>query len=214
MIKIPSGEITLRDDRIQRKWKVEIKPFLLAKYPVTQELYFAITNKSPSAFKGDKKPVEDVSWYDAVKFCNLLSQKEDLQECYSINHNGKEVSLNTRANGYRLPTEGEWEYACRAGNSDVRYGEINNIAWYNKNSENTTHAIGEKDPNAWGLYDMIGNVWEWCWDIYDDEVYGQYRIFRGGGWNDPERGCLATNRRRSHPTFHIDDLGFRVARSL
>lgn len=70
-----------------------------------------------------------------------------------------------------------------------------------------------KEPNAWGLYDMIGNVWEWCWDLYDEKVYGSYRVFRGGGWFDPERGCLSTNRRRGHPTFHIDDLGFRLAKT-
>ncbi len=74
--------------------------------------------------------------------------------------------------------------------------------------------MGQKEPNQWGLYDMLGNVWEWCWDVYDEKVYGTYRIFRGGGWNDTERGCLASNRRRSHPTFQIDDLGFRIAQSI
>ncbi|WP_152495388.1 formylglycine-generating enzyme family protein, partial [Dehalobacter sp. UNSWDHB] len=91
---------------------------------------------------------------------------------------------------------------------------VNKIAWYKENSEGRTHEVGTKEPNAWGLYDMLGNVWEWCWDIYDEKVYGPYRIFRGGGWFDPERGCLATNRRRGHPTFRIDDLGFRLAKSL
>jgi formylglycine-generating enzyme required for sulfatase activity len=214
MVKIPGGEIVLRDDRIKYKWKVEITPFLLAKYPVTQDLYYAITQKSPFSFKGDQNPVENVSWNDAVSFCNLLSQKAGLDECYSISSNGKNVICNWESDGYRLPTEAEWEYACKAGTAEVRYGEIDKIAWYNENSGGKTHEVGKKEPNAWGLYDMLGNVWEWCWDVYDEKVYGSYRVFRGGGWSDPARGCLASNRRRSHPTFCIDDLGLRLAKSF
>ena len=214
MVTIPRGEIVLRDDRIKRKWKVEIQPFLLANYLVTQDLYYAITGKAPFTFKGDQKPVENVSWSDAVYFCNLLSKKEGLKECYSIGSNGEDIMYDREADGYRLPTEAEWEYACRAGTTEVRYGEIDKIAWYNENSGGKTHDVGKKEPNAWGLHDMLGNVWEWCWDVYDEKVYGSYRIFRGGGWSDPARGCLASNRRRSHPTFCIDDLGLRLAKSL
>jgi formylglycine-generating enzyme required for sulfatase activity len=119
------------------------------------------------------------------------------------------------ANGYRLPTEAEWEYACKAGTTGIRYGDLDDIAWYKANSDRSPHDVGLKEPNAWGLYDMLGNVWEWCSDIYDESVYGSYRIFRGGGWSDEERGCMATNRSRSHPTsFKIDDLGFRIARNI
>lgn len=214
MVKIPSGEIILRDDRIKHKWRVEIKSFFLAKYLVTQDIYYNITQKSPSYFKGNQNPVESISWYDAICFCNLLSQREGLEECYSISSNGENVTYNTESNGYRLPTEAEWEYACRAGTTDVMYGEIDRIAWYKENSNGKTHEVGKKEPNSWGLYDMLGNVWEWCWDIYDEETYGSYRIFRGGGWSDPARGCLASNRRRSHPTFYIEDLGLRIAKSL
>jgi formylglycine-generating enzyme required for sulfatase activity len=214
MITIPEGEIVLRDDRIGQTWKVEIKPFLLSRYPVTQDIYFAITGKSPFFFKGDRKPVENVTWNDAVLFCNLLSKKDGLKECYTIDEDDKDVTFNPGSDGYRLPTEAEWEYACRGGATEVRYGEIDKIAWFIENSEGTTHDVGQKDPNAWGLHDMLGNVWEWCWDQYDMKVYGSYRVFRGGGWNDPARGCLASNRRRSHPTFRIDDLGFRIARSF
>ena len=114
-----------------------------------------------------------------------------------------------------MPTEAEWEYTCKAGTKGIRYGEIDLIAWYKGNSEKTTHPVGLKEPNPWGLYDMLGNVWEWCSDIYDEKVYGSYRIFRGGGWYDEARGCMATNRRRSHPiSFKIDDLGFRIAKNI
>jgi len=214
MINIPGGEIVLRDDRIKHRWNVTIAPFLLSKYAVTQELYFALTQKSPFSFKGDKNPAENVSWNEAVLFCNLLSQKVGFNECYLISSDGKDVQFDSGADGYRLPSEAEWEYACRAGTTRARYGEIDEIAWYLENSGGQTHEVGMKEPNAWGLYDMLGNVWEWCWDVYDEKVYGSYRVFRGGGWSDSARGCLASNRRRSHPTFQIDDLGFRLARSL
>lgn len=213
MINIPGGEIELRDDRIKKKWTVTIEPFQLSKFPVTQDSYFAVTQKSPSAFKGERNPVENISWNEAVAFCNRLSQKEGLPEYYVIVKEEKSILCNQAAEGYRLPTEAEWQYACQAGNKEVRYGEIDAIAWYKENAEGRTHEVGKMAPNAWGLHDMLGNVWEWCWDVYDEVVYGSYRVFRGGGWFDPERGCLATNRRRGHPTFQIDDLGFRLAKN-
>lgn len=213
MVKIPEGIITLRDDRLKQQWTVEIPSFLISKYLLTQELYENICNNNPSTFKGSHKPVECVSWKDAVEFCNKLSKKHELNSCYTISKN--EIAFNSKANGYRLPTEAEWEFACKAGTNDVRYGNIDAIAWYKGNSNGYTHNVATKEPNAFGLFDMLGNVWEWCSDIYDETVYGSYRIFRGGGWNDEERGCLATNRRRSHPiAFNIDDLGFRIARNI
>jgi formylglycine-generating enzyme required for sulfatase activity len=212
MIELPAGSIVLRDDRTKQQWTVDIASFLLAKFPVTQALYAEIMAENPSTLKGEQLPVETVSWKDAVTFCNTLSAKERLELCYSFT--GEEITFHPEANGYRLPTEAEWEYACKAGTTDIRYGELDAIAWYKDNSEKTTHNVGTKAPNTWGLYDMLGNVWEWCSDIYDETVYGSYRILRGGGWYDEERGCLATNRRRSHPTsFKIDDLGFRIARN-
>lgn len=211
MVKIPKGEIELRDDRIKSKWKAEIRPFLLARYPVTTSLYYTITNQS--SFNGDTKPAVNISWHDAISFCNLISQKTGLKKCYSISKDGNNIICDWEADGYRLPTEAEWQYACKAGTTGYRYGELDRIAWYDENSGGTIHEVGKKEPNAWGLYDMLGNVWEWCWDLYDEQVYGSYRIFRGGSWAEEARGCGASCRRRSHPTFRIDDLGFRLARS-
>jgi len=215
LVEIPRGKIDLRDDRNRREWKVEIKPFLISKFPVTQDLFFEITGESPSAFKGERKPVETVSWMDAITFCNLLSVKNALDPYYSLSAEKDEINMNALSDGFRLPNEAEWEYSCRAGSIETRYGELDRISWYKNNSGQRTHDVGLKEPNSWGLYDMLGNVWEWCSDIYDETVYGSYRIFRGGGWNDEARSVMATNRRRSHPTsFKIDDLGFRIARTI
>ncbi|WP_212935770.1 formylglycine-generating enzyme family protein [Bacillus hominis] len=214
MVKIPAGEIILRDDRIKQQWNVQIKPFLLAKYVVTMETYYAFTNSTANDYKHSNKPIVNMSWNDAIAFCNLLSKKAGLKEYYFISDGGQMVSCNLDSNGYRLPSEAEWQYACKARTTGYIYGELNKIAWYNGNSGGQIHEVGKKEPNAWGLYDMLGNVWEWCYDLYDEKVYGSYRIFRGGSWAEGARGCGATCRRRSHPTFHIDDLGFRLARSI
>ncbi|MDO1448211.1 SUMF1/EgtB/PvdO family nonheme iron enzyme [Rhodocytophaga aerolata] len=215
MVEIPGGVISMRDDRKKHTWTVEIHSFLLAKYPVTQDIYLALTGEKPSTFKGDKKPVETISWTEAVHFCNTLSAAAGLQPCYHTSTQANELLVDSTANGYRLPSEAEWEYACKAGSTEPRYGELDKIAWYKGNADGTTQPVGMKEPNTWGLYDMLGNVWEWCSDVYDEPVYGSYRIFRGGGWFDEPRGCLATNRRRSHPvSFKIDDLGFRLACNL
>ncbi|MFD6209215.1 MULTISPECIES: SUMF1/EgtB/PvdO family nonheme iron enzyme [unclassified Peribacillus] len=214
MAKIPGGEIKLRDDRIKSKWKTEIRPFRLACYPVTRGLYYDIANKSPHSFHGDLKPVVNISWNEAISFCNLLSQKAGLKACYSISNDGEKIICDWESDGYRLPSEAEWQYACKAGTTGYRYGVLDKIAWYSENSKSKIHEVGRKEPNAWGLYDMLGNVWEWCWDLYDEQVYGSYRIFRGGSWAEEARGCGASCRRRSHPSFCIDDLGFRLAQSF
>ncbi|MRD35623.1 SUMF1/EgtB/PvdO family nonheme iron enzyme [Bacillus thuringiensis] len=214
MVNIPAGEVVLRDDRIKKEWLVQIQPFLLAKYAVTMELYDAITNSTLNNFDKNHKPVVNISWNDTIAFCNVLSKKAGLKEYYSISDGGQIVKCNLDSNGYRLPSEAEWQYACKASTNGYTYGKLHDIAWYNENSNGEIHDVGQKEPNAWGLYDMLGNVWEWCYDLYDETVYGSYRIFRGGSWAEAARGCGATCRRRSHPTFHIDDLGFRLARSI
>ncbi|AOM11444.1 formylglycine-generating enzyme family protein [Bacillus sp. S70] len=214
MVNIPAGEVVLRDDRIKKEWLVQIQPFLLAKYAVTMEQYDAITNSTLNNFDKNHKPVVNISWNDAIAFCNVLSKKAGLKEYYSISDGGQIVKCNLGSNGYRLPSEAEWQYACKASTTGYAYGKLHDIAWYNENSNGEIHDVGQKEPNVWGLYDMLGNVWEWCYDLYDETVYGSYRIFRGGSWAETARGCGATCRRRSHPTFHIDDLGFRLARSI
>ncbi|TEA53220.1 formylglycine-generating enzyme family protein [Bacillus sp. BH2] len=214
MVKIPAGKVELRDDRIKKEWQVQIKPFLLAKYVLTVELFYSITNRALNGNENSNKPVVNISWNDASMFCNLLSKKAGLKEYYSVSNGGQIVSCNLDSNGYRLPSEAEWQYACKAGTPEYTYGELQKIAWYNENSNGQIRDVGKKEPNAWGLYDMLGNVWEWCYDLYDEKVYGSYRIFRGGSWAEAARGCGATCRRRSHPTFYIDDLGFRLARSI
>ncbi|WP_434743901.1 formylglycine-generating enzyme family protein [Micromonospora sp. SH-82] len=218
MITVPAGTVTLSDRRTQTSWSVEVAAFALAAVPTTQAQYAAVTGTHPSGAQGEHLPVEGVSWPDAVHYCNLLSEIEGLTPAYRIeggtDDDGSGVAWDPAADGYRLPTEAEWEHACRAGTTGPRYGPLDEIAWYRGNSGERSHEVGGLRPNSWGLFDLLGNVWEWCWDVYDAEVYGTYRVLRGGGWFDEHWSCRASVRRRSHPTLRIDDLGFRVARSV
>ncbi|MFI6826389.1 formylglycine-generating enzyme family protein [Kribbella sp. NPDC050241] len=196
MVDIPAGTIALRDDRLGTRWQVSLSAFRLACCPVVGS---------------DGVPVTGISWYDAIALCNELSEKAGLAAAYVVD--GLEVTCDWNSSGYRLPTEAEWQYACTAGTPAYRYGPLEDIAWYAGNSGGVAHPVGLKTPNAWGLHDMLGNVWEWCWDLYDPATYGAYRIFRGGGHADPPRSIGSTLRRRSHPTFAIEDLGLRLAQS-
>ncbi|MBO2445474.1 SUMF1/EgtB/PvdO family nonheme iron enzyme [Actinomadura barringtoniae] len=199
MVALAPGEIVLRDEGSSREWAVKVDAFSIATVPVNE----------------NQLPLTEVSWLDAILYCNDLSKTEGLRPSYSGGEDpdGLDVVCDWDADGYRLPTEAEWEYACRAGTTGTRYGDLPDIAWYRANSDDHVHEVGGKAPNAWGLYDTIGNVWEWCWDLYDPKVYGPYRVFRSGGAYDRQWGCHASSRRKSHPTLRIDDLGFRVARS-
>ncbi|MFD9452634.1 formylglycine-generating enzyme family protein [Streptomyces sp. NPDC059985] len=214
MIAVPPGRVTLSDRRTSRSWAVDLAPYRIAALPVTQARYAEVTGLRPSAARGDRLPVESVSWWDAVRFCDALSESEGLTPVHHLHPDGEGVDRDESADGYRLPTEAEWEHACRAGTTGPHYGPLDEIAWYRGNSRERVHEVGGRLPNAWGLYDMLGNVWNWCWDVYDPEVYGSYRVLRGGGWFDEHWSCRASARRRSHPTFRVEDVGFRVARSM
>lgn len=214
MITVPAGRVTLSDRRTERRWDVPLASFRLAAHPVTQEQYARVTGDRPSTARGDRLPVEGVSWWDAIRFCNALSERAGLPSAYRLSADGEDPEWDPDADGYRLPTEAEWEHACRADTTGPRYGPLDEIAWHRGNADERIHEVGGKRPNPWGLYDMLGDVWEWCWDLYDPEVYGSYRVLRGGGWFDEHWSCRASVRRRSHPTFRVDDVGFRVARSM
>jgi formylglycine-generating enzyme required for sulfatase activity len=200
------------------------KPFLMLRTEVTQAQWVAIWGNNPSYFTGDmSRPVEQVSWYDVVDFCNQLSTRDGFTAAYTIN--GTTVTLNAGATGYRLPTEAEWEYAARSGTTTPRYGTRDQIAWYNGNSGNTTHPVGQKTPNAWNLYDMLGNVWEWNWDWYggysagsqtdpQGPASGSYRVYRGGGCSGGASRVRAGDRDYFTPAYRYFNLGFRPLRSL
>ncbi|MGA5816616.1 formylglycine-generating enzyme family protein [Kitasatospora sp. NPDC094028] len=208
MVPVPPGPVTLSDRRTRRSWTVQVAAFELAAHPVTREDFHGAT--------GDRHPADSVSWYDAVRHCNDLSRRAGLTPAYRLDDrddDGDTVTWDRAADGYRLPTEAEWEHACRAGTGGPRYGPLDEIAWHRGNSGERPHEVGELLPNALGIHDMLGNVWEWCWDVYDAEVYGSYRVLRGGGWFDEHWSCRASVRRRSHPTLRIDDVGFRIART-
>jgi formylglycine-generating enzyme required for sulfatase activity len=182
------------------------KGFWLGKTEVTQGLWQAVLGSNPSEFKnGDNNPLEMVSWDDCQGFILKLNQM-------------------LGGNAFRLPTEAEWEYACRAGTAGDRYGDIDSIAWYINNSASTHHPVGQKQSNAWGLYDMLGNVWEWCQDWFGaysagyqtdptGPAAGTYRVDRGGGWHNAPPDVRGTVRGAGDPGARSNGRGFRLART-
>ncbi|MCL2244796.1 MAG: formylglycine-generating enzyme family protein [Treponema sp.] len=243
---IPAGTYTRGQDGVETPThQVTLsKGFYMGKYEVTQEHYQAVTGVNPSYFSSspasgevqERRPVEWVTWYDAVEFCNKLSEQEGLTPAYTITGRiptsgypitAATVTWNHEANGYRLPTEAEWEYACRAGTTTAyNTGDTisNNTGWYNSNSGSKTHEVGLKPPNAWGLYDMHGNVWEWCWDWYasyssgaqTDPVgaaSGDYCVDRGGSWNLSASYVRSAFRYYYAPSDRAFSIGFRVVRN-
>ncbi|MCW3125075.1 MAG: Sulphatase-modifying factor protein [Bacteroidetes bacterium] len=215
--------------------KVQLKDFYLAKYELTFDEYDRFCDstgrKRPDDMKWGrgKRPAMIVSWLDAVAYCNWLSKQDKLQPCYVIGD--KDAKWLDTANGYRLPTEAEWEYAARGGKKSkgTHYAgadKPDNVAWYKANSQDKTQPVGQKQANEIGLYDMNGNVWEWVWDIYDGNYYqhspeqdpkgpeaGPYKVTRGGAWYNKPEYTAVTTRQNNTPDFRQNSVGFRIARN-
>ena len=220
MMGSPESEQGRNENETQHEVTIS-KDYYLGVYEVTQAQYEKVMGKNPSYFQGAvvgnenaDLPVEMVSWDDAVEFCKKLSELPDEKKAGRV---------------YRLPTEAEWEYACRAGSKtaysfDDEEGLLPEHGWFNRNSSNRTHTVGLLEPNAWGLYDMHGNVWEWCSDCYEEypkgavsdptgPKEGSYRVLRGGCWNDEAAYCRSAFRIRLDPSYRSNILGFRLALS-
>jgi len=237
MRRLPPGKFKMGSPETETgrfSWEaqheVEIKtPFAISVTEVTQGQYAAVMGENPSLFKGDDaRPVERVSWLDAVKYCNRLSDREGLPPCYQIVAYEADWPSGLKCRGYRLPTEAEWEYAAQA-NGTIAYAgsaDVDEVAWYSGNSEKTTHTVGGKRGNAWGLHDFSGNVWEWVWDRYLAEYEklspvdpagpegGRNRVYRGGSWADGARFVRAAFRYYDAPGSSNANQGFRISRSL
>ena len=222
MIKVDGGKMAMMGHIA-----VTISTFEMSKTLITQDEYQKVMDNNPSHFTGKDLPVDSVDWYAAVEFCNRLSQTQGLTPAYTID--GRTVSWNRFANGYRLPTEAEYEYAARGGNKPDKtiFAGSNtaaDVAWYADNSSQTTHPVAQKKPNSLGLYDLSGNLYEWCWDWYDETLaggrdpsgpaQGSLKVLRGGCWKSPAYMVGVSQRSNSFPYDNDPVLGFRVVRSL
>lgn len=234
MLHLPPGDFRMGSKDFGHAKPVRIvhivRGFALSETEVTQTQYRAVMGNNPSRFQerpdSAQHPVERVSWFDAVQYCNRLSELERLKPCYTIQ--GEQVEWTDAAcPGYRLPTEAEWEYAARADQTFQYAGsdELDRVAWHEGNASNTTHPVAQKAPNAWFLYDLSGNVWEWVWDRYSDSYQGAEtqdprgtgtgvnRVQRGGSFIDEAVFARVAYRARLGPTDRVSNVGFRLARS-
>ena len=232
MVRVPGGTFRMGSpsggSNVERPVRnVTVSSFLMSIYPVTQKEWRDVTGSNAPNFKGDDFPVTDVNWFEAVEYANRRSQSEGLTPAYTIN--GTSVSWNRSANGYRLPTEAEWEYAARGGNGspgNFTYSgsdNIDDVAWYEDNSGNGTQPVGKKRPNALGIYDMSGNVWEWCWDWFgtypntaqtdpSGASSGSSRVLRGGCWYFSAGNVHSAYRFSLDPSVRLSSSGFRLVR--
>ena len=235
MVKVPKGSFTMGSptaesgrgsDETQHAVTLT-RDFWMAESEVTQKQYRNLMGRSPSYFKGDDLPVDAVSWFDAVAYCNALSVKEKLTPCYQISGTTVGWAEGVACNGYRLPTEAEWEYAARSPATTVYAGSdsVDGVAWYITNSGITTHAVKTKAGNGRGLYDLSGNVWEWVWDGYQSDYQtlpstdpigpstSTARVGRGGSWNNTATYARVAQRNGLAPSYLYDSPGFRFVRS-
>jgi len=249
MVRVPGGSFRMgsndsEDYNARPQHLVTLSNFSIGKYEVTQALYESVMGYNPSGFKNyadsPSRPVENVTWYDAIEFCNKLSERERLQPVYTISERepatgypieSATVTPDWGKNGYRLPTEAQWEYAAKGGNGtpgNYAYSgsnDVNTVAWYENNSNRAPQVVGTKAPNGLGIYDMSGNVSEWCWDRdggYMSEPQtdpkgpslGSLRTLRGGSWNISDTFVRSALRRGEDPSYGEGDaLGFRLVRN-
>lgn len=207
MARIAGGTVTLHDARRKQRWSVELEPFEIGVFAVTEEQAAELIGV-PSSHP--RRPVTGVSWLRAVRFCNAASEWEGLDPAYSFD--GEEVTWHVDADGFRLPTEAEWEFACRAGSTGAHYGPLAEVAWTSADGLSAPADVGGRLPNLNGLFDTLGNAWEWCWDLLDPARYDDYRVFRGGGFADDAWSVRASTRRGGPPRSTHEDVGLRVAR--
>lgn len=216
MVPVPGGVGSFTDARTRTTRTVELQPFELARTPVTWGQFDTVSPtmleqaQRGSLAVGHTTPVHGVSWREAILWCNAASRHAGLRPAYRVD--GDRVEWDHTADGFRLPTESEWEYACRAGGREARYGALADVAWTSLDGVDGPQPVGGKRANAFGVADMLGNVWEWVWDYADTARYGDYRVLRGGGWDDRSWSVRASVRRGSAPDAVIEDVGFRVAR--
>ncbi len=235
MVLVPGGSFEMGNEKgppeERPRHTVRVDSFLMDQYEVTQEEYERLAFRNPSHFKDPGRPVERIVWADAALYCNARSRAEGLTPCYDE----ETGDCDFDANGYRLPTEAEWEYACRAGTeTDYFFGPaprgLSRHAWFSGNSSRKTHPVGRKKPNPWGLHDMYGNVSEWCNDFFDKEYYAvspeenprgpaerKRTVLRGGAWDSEAGSCRSSRRAGEDPgfidaCFASDTIGFRCVR--
>ena len=235
MVLIPAGRLIMGDDRGDDDEKpahaVRLSAFYIDTCEVTQASYQSLMGKNSSKFEGPDRPVERLSWFAATQYCNMRSLREGFTPCYDP----ETLECDFAADGYRLPTEAEWEYACRAGTT-TRWSFGNSAAkltahaWFKENAAKTTHPVKQKSTNPWGLYDMHGNVSEWCNDFYSEgyemqgeatdprgPASGEERVLRGGSWASSDTSCRSSARASEEPgfadvCFGYEAYGFRCVR--
>lgn len=234
LVMIYGGTFTMartpREADEQPTHDVTVNDFAMFKYEITQGTWESLMGSNPSSNAGSGLPVESITWLDAVNFCNTLSEQENLTPCYTIN--GSAVVWDTLATGYRLPTEAEWEYAATGGywgNQTLYSGSnaVDEVAWYHSNAQTVTQTVGQKTANEYQLYDMTGNVWEWCWDFYEASYYGVspgndpkgpdtgvMRVIRGGSCTEAAFECRVVNRESFDAGRSDTDIGFRPVRTV